>query len=830
MIIEIFNRKHLKQRQMTWLEITPPSSIAKTPESTEQLFSVMHGVYSTRRFKDKLLSRSPVMSFEITSTKKDGIRYLIQLEKSRSEAMQKVINAYIPDVKVKEIDAPEQTCSYVVDFKETGHFVLPLTLASVLDQHDPLAYITSAMTKLDDDEQIILQLVLSPTKIREASRLARKILSNEDVLSKVSAGSFIWLQRASDLLNKLAFGLVDLTGEVYNSSASNKHTAHTDKQDISYRTQVAKRQRPARTLSSFEQELMQSMHQKVTQPLFKVSLRILTSGNNAKEHAQTLRTTLDGYSVPLYQSLKSKVRLPIVHNHRHKLAEMRLPSLYRRHLMILSASEVAGLYHFPSSRISRTDNLITSLSRTLPAPTSLKNNPNLDVVIGENIHHGTTTLIGLTELERQRHMYIIGGTGNGKTTMLQYQIIQDMQSGKGLAVIDPHGDMAETLLRHVPENRIKDVVYFNPDDLEYPIGLNLLELTEGLSGNELLREKDIITESVISIFRKIFSEEDSGGHRIEYILRNAVQTALTVKNSTLFTVFDLLNDGDYRKKITSNLEDKNLVNFWKNELGKAGGMQKVKMVAGITSKIGRFLFSASARQILEQPKSTIDFDDIINSGKILICNFSKGLIGEDTSELFGITVLAKLQLASLRRARIKQSERRAFYIYVDEFQNFATTSFVQMLSEARKYMIFMIMAEQSTSQQEDQQMVNIILANVGTVVCFRTGNPQDELTLLPMFSPYIHQGEISNLPAFCFYMKLSAIQPQEPLSGQTLLLDDDGDDAIFQKSINYSRSMFAKKQELTEEKQKQTIARPNNNQNKEEPAVTVTGEPMIDND
>ena len=145
-------------------------------------------------------------------------------------------------------------------------------------------------------------------------------------------------------------------------------------------------------------------------------------------------------------------------------------------------------------------------------------------------------------------------------------------------------------------------------------------------------------------------------------------------------------------------------------------------------------------------------------------------------------------------------------------------------------MIFMIMAEQSTSQQEDQQMVNIILANVGTVVCFRTGNPQDELTLLPMFSPYIHQGEISNLPAFCFYMKLSAIQPQEPLSGQTLLLDDDGDDAIFQKSINYSRSMFAKKQELTEEKQKQTIARPNNNQNKEEPAVTVTGEPMIDND
>ena len=168
-----------------------------------------------------------------------------------------------------------------------------------------------------------------------------------------------------------------------------------------------------------------------------------------------------------------------------------------------------------------------------------------------------------------------------------------------------------------------------------------------------MREKDLITESVVSIFRKIFSDEGSGGHRIEYILRNTIQTALTQESPTLFTVFDLLNDPKYRRSVVKNLDDTNLINFWKNEFGKAGDMQKVKMSAGITAKIGRFLFSASARQILEQPKSTIDFDDIINSGKILICNLSKGLLGEDTSELFGITVLAKLQLASLRRARIK---------------------------------------------------------------------------------------------------------------------------------------------------------------------------------
>ena len=188
----------------------------------------------------------------------------------------------------------------------------------------------------------------------------------------------------------------------------------------------------------------------------------------------------------------------------------------------------------------------------------------------------------------------------------------------------------------------------------------------------------------------------------------------------------------------------------------------------------------------------------MDDGKILICNFSKGLLGEDVSELFGIATLAKLQLASLRRARVKQSERRAFYLYVDEFQNFATPSFVQLLSEARKYRLFLTIAEQSTSQQDDQQMVNIIMANVGTVICFRSGNPQDERILLPLFSPFIDPGEISNLPAFNFYAKLSAIHAQEPLSGQTLLLENDGNERIFESVIKHSRNEFATKQEELE--------------------------------
>ncbi|MCA9348450.1 TraM recognition domain-containing protein, partial [Candidatus Saccharibacteria bacterium] len=234
-------------------------------------------------------------------------------------------------------------------------------------------------------------------------------------------------------------------------------------------------------------------------------------------------------------------------------------------------------------------------------------------------------------------------------------------------------------------------------------------------------------------------------------------------------IFRLLNDGKYAKKIIKDLEDEDLKAFWKNEFGKAGGMQKVKMSAGITAKIGRFLFSASARTMLEKEKSDIDFSEVLD-GKILICNFSKGRLGEDTSSLFGTTILAKLQLASLRRSETKQKDRRPFYLYVDEFQNFATMSFTQMLSEARKYKLYLTMAEQSTQQQDDQKMVEVILANVGTIVAFRTGSPRDEELILPRFEPYIEKGEISNLPAYNFYCRISGKETNEPNSGETLLV------------------------------------------------------------
>lgn len=798
MILQYLFRLHLRYRPMVWLEITPPAAIAKTPEATEQFFSVVHGIYATRPVKEKLLKRSPVMSFEITSTKKDGIRYVVHVEQARSHAIQKAITAYVPDAKVKEISIENDRSDEVLEFKETGHYVLPLTLTSAFAQHDPLAYVTNAMTKLRDDEQLTMQLVISPIELRGTSSLAHKILRNEDILSSARSRTPFWLQRLSNAMLNALWGTANLASEAYHGTTYDTYTTKSSEQASAHKTQVLKGQKPARSLSSFELEIMESMHRKVTQPLFHVNLRILARGHRAKDHVNELRAAFGGYSVPLYQSLKAKTRLPLLHTHRHKLSDERLPSLSHRNGIVLSAAEIAGLYHFPSSKISQTDNLITSLSRTLPAPVSLKSGKQLGIFIGENHHHGIMTPIGLTEAERERHMYVIGGTGNGKTTMLFYGILQDIQNGKGVTVIDPHGDLAERILRYIPPERINDVIYINPDDLTHPIGVNLLELPPNLSEDNLLREKDLITEAAISVLRKIFSEDDSGGHRIEYVLRNAIQTALTLEDPTLFTIFKLLNNAKYRRKIVKNLEDQNLKDFWDNELGKAGEFQRVKMAAGITAKIGRFLFSASARRMLEQPKSTINFEDILASQKIVICNFSKGLLGEDTSALFGTTMLAKLQTAALRRARMTQDERLTHYLYVDEFQNFATMSFVQMLSEARKYKLFLTMAEQSTSQQDQQRLVDIILANVGTVVCFRSGSPSDERLMLPLFSPYIQQGEIANLPAYSYYVRIAAVHAQEPMSGVTVVLREIGSDAVAKSVIQSSQQLYAKRiEEIT---------------------------------
>ena len=789
-ILRIVNYRRKLRQKSVLLEITPPAFQDKLPAATSQLFSVLHGLLKNRSFSEVLLRYAPSFSLEIVSTKDKGIRYLIRTDEVNADIIRQTIQAYVTDAKIADVEdyLGDTTYGSIQVFKQANHFAHPIDTTTSISEHDPVAYLTSAMTKLDDDELMSFQLVVTPAAIPEATSIDHKIRrgywsgsSLEKSFSGRNILRIMWLVIRIPFIFAWGMLYAFLTHDLHDSMKSSRNINQTPH------------------IPPAEQELLDAMHTKLNQDLFYTDLRLFIATNSKqhlKDRTRTFANSLATYATPNWQLLMSR------RNYLSKLGwkfreftfRHRLPALLHAHSNIFGTSELGALFHFPHTRAARTDNVSKSLSKTLPAPTSLKDKTNrLSIVLGQNNHQRQITPFGLTEAERERHIFMIGGTGNGKTTMLQYGIVQDIQSGKGVAVIDPHGDLATTLLRYIPEDRVKDVIYFNPDDIDHPLAMNLLELPNGLKGSALEREKDRITESVISVLRKIFSDDDTGGHRIEYVLRNAIQTALTTEDPTIFTIFELLTNDNYRKQITNNLPAGTLKNFWQNELGKAGAMQRVKMSHGVTSKIGRFEFSPATKRVLGRPTSTLDFDDLLDSGKILICNFSKGNLGEDTSALFGTAVLAKLQTAALRRARLDQRERRPFYLYVDEFQNFATMPFVQMLSEARKYKLFLTMAEQSTAQQDEQRLVNIILANVGTVITFRTGSPVDEQLVLPLFRPFIEPGEIANLPSYNFYARLSAIRSQEPLSGETLLLEDDGDEAIAKKATKSSRKLYAYK-------------------------------------
>jgi len=793
-----------RKREGVLLQLIPPAGHDTSSKANEKLMGVLHGTRSSRSFKDKLLCRQIYIVQEIASTRETGIGFLLHVDKRLAGQVQQAIITNTPNVKIVPVDEhipTEKQYGRVIEFKLKEHWGFALEQHPDIEDNDSMVNLLNTMTSLEAGEYMSIQLVSSPISPSEARVIALKAQANEDVINYLKSRKRRWLTWLHWAFAKVSFGALDLVSEVTAPSPSYSGYGYTAAQRNMYdRMQVTKGLKPARQLSEIEQGVHRAIHGKVKQPLFRTSLRVYIATNNAattKERVHAIRSALAGYSVPGYQEFTQKLHLPIISNYREFLYRQRLPAMTEHGDSILSASELASLFHFPVG-IGKTDNLRTSLSPSLAAPVSLKQSGDYDVVIGENEHHGVSTRIGLTAEERDRHVYIIGGTGSGKTTMLQYMIVQDMQAGKGVAVVDPHGDLAMTLLRYVPEERLQDVIYFDPDDLDHPIGLNLLELTPGLSGNDYLRDRDRVTSAVVSVFRKIFSDDDTGGHRVEYVLRYTVLTALTMPGATLFTVLKLIQNATYRKKIVDTLEDEDLRDFWKSELGQAGNMQRVKMSIGVTSKIGRFNSSAAAKFVLSQEKSTINFEDIINTGKILICNFSKSL-GEDVSELFGITVLAKLQLAALRRHKILPEERRPIYLYVDEFQNFATPSFVQMLSESRKYKLFMTMAEQSTSQQKDIQTVQVILANVGTVVCFKTANTADERMFLPMFQPYLDEGKLANLSAYNFYAKLSAVNAQEPTSGRTLLLSNKGSAETANKAIELSQASYGGQVEKVKE-------------------------------
>ncbi|MBP9751277.1 MAG: type IV secretion system DNA-binding domain-containing protein [Candidatus Moranbacteria bacterium] len=352
-------------------------------------------------------------------------------------------------------------------------------------------------------------------------------------------------------------------------------------------------------------------------------------------------------------------------------------------------------------------------------------------------------IFGIKEDDRRRHMYVIGKTGMGKTNLLENLAIQDIKHGKGIAFIDPHGDTAEKLIRAIPSDRINDVIYFNPADQDFPIAFNVME-------NVNSEYKHLIASGLVGVFKKLWA--DSWGPRLEYILRNAILALLEYPGSTLLGVTRILVDKDYREKVVAKITDPVVRAFWVDEFSKWNDRVLQEVISPIQNKVGQFLSTSLIRNIVGQTTSSFDVREAMDSGKILIMNLSKGRVGEDASALIGAMMITKIQLAAMERVDMPEEERKDFYLYVDEFQNFATESFANILSEARKYRLSLILANQYITQL-DEKVADAVFGNAGTIIAFRVGAADAEI-LEKEFDPVFLMNDIVNLPKYNIYLKL----------------------------------------------------------------------------
>lgn len=398
---------------------------------------------------------------------------------------------------------------------------------------------------------------------------------------------------------------------------------------------------------------------------------------------------------------------------------------------------------------------------------------------------------GIKRDDRRRHMYIIGKTGMGKSTILENMIVEDIRAGAGLAVVDPHGDLAEKVIQFVPSERINDVIYFNPADMEYPIAFNVVEHVDP-------HLRHLVASGLIGVFQKLWA--DSWGPRLEYILRNAILAILDYPGSTLLAVTRMLSDKSFRKKVIEKIQDPVVKAFWVNEFAGYNDKFASEAVSPIQNKVGQFLSSSLIRNIVGQVHSTIDMRKIMDEGKILILNLSKGRIGEDNSALLGAMMITKIQLSAMSRVDTEEKLRRDFYLYVDEFQNFTSDSFANILSEARKYRLNLILAHQYI-EQLSETVKFAVFGNVGTLIAFRVGAADAE-ALAPEFTPTFTEEDIVNLPKYEFYLKLMIDGiASEPFSARGLApLRDDEKTGNEEKAIRVSRERYAKKREVVEEK------------------------------
>ncbi|MCX6725981.1 MAG: type IV secretion system DNA-binding domain-containing protein [Candidatus Shapirobacteria bacterium] len=500
---------------------------------------------------------------------------------------------------------------------------------------------------------------------------------------------------------------------------------------------------PQKAKFKIDAKILEAIENKCSKPGFKTSIRIVVSAPSqqlADSHLNNIKSSFEQLSSNLNRLGKKKIwwRAGFMVDFIYRYQPL---FYFRGCRTILNSEELATVFHFPNKQIE-TPHIFWLYSKRQPAPINI---PKEGLFLGKSVYRGSTRSVFLSESDRRRHMYIIGKTGTGKTELLRDLILQDIRAGKGVCLIDPH-DLAEDLLQYIPPERAEDVIYFDPSDTERPLGFNLLEA-------ETEQQKHMVTSAIINLMYKLYDPYKTGiiGPRFEHAIRNAMLTVMSEPGSTFIEIVRCLTDTNFVEELLPKVKDPMVRRYWTDQIAQTSDFHKSEVLDYIVSKFGRFVTNMMMRNIIGQSKSAFDFRKVMDEGKILIINLAKGKIGEENSNFLGLLIVPQILAAAMSRANVPEDQRRDFYLYVDEFQNFATPDFAQILSEARKYHLNLTVANQFIGQMDDE-IKNAVFGNIGTLMAFRVG-VNDASYLQREFQPVFAEDDLLNIERFHLYVK-----------------------------------------------------------------------------
>ena len=688
--------------------------------AAEALFASIGGLTEQRGLGAWLRGRTDHISFEITVQKKI-ISFYIAAPVSMTQYITEQIHAQYPDAQIEETDGYNlflrKGTIVAAHLKLTKPNAYPIKTYKKAET-DPLSAITNPLSQLEEGDCAVIQLTIRSAhgKWRSAGVAMAKQATRGEGFDKKS-------------------GLAGLGSEFAKAAFGGGQSPQ----------QSAAPQQP-KQLTQMEQELVRGIEEKASKAGMDVNIRIVVSASDELKSKRYLDNIVNAFSQYNLYQYGNTFAAEIPSNQKNIIRDFIYRSFNERRGFVLNTEEMASIFHFPLS-ITETPGIKWLEARIAPPPVNL---PTEGLRLGRVLYRGEEKIVFMKRADRQRHFYLIGKSGSGKTTLMKNLAFQDIRNGEGVCIIDPHGDFAEEALAQVPETRIDDVIYFNPSDIERPMGLNMLEAKHE-------DQKDFLVQEMVTIFYQLFPPEMIGP-MFEHNMRNAMLTLMADMENpgTIAEIPRIFSDEEFAAQWVAKVTDPVVRLFWEKEMAQQTANTKAEMLGYLISKVGRFVENAMLRNIIGQSHSAFDFREVMDQKKILIVNLAKGTTGEVNANLLGMILVAKLQMAALSRANIEESKRHDFYLYIDEFQNFTTPSIATILSEARKYRLDLIIGHQYLGQlaeKGDTKIRDAVLGNVGTIACYRIG-PEDADVLAKEFAPVFSAHDLINVEKYTAYIKL----------------------------------------------------------------------------